>query len=321
MKTKKVFLLVIFFFILIVMSFLIFAEDSKQASDFQSNGDLIEGWYWLRDSALQNYAEWTFDNIPLGPEEITVQINALATDRPGGGGGFDAKFLLDYSLKGEGAIPETLILPQTVTLKNVLSSDDTLGYNCQGQVTIPASNSPAGLRISLKISRDSVQDNHVAFKEDSIVLLTEAIYPPNGDPSPNDDDFEGALLIQVGTYTGNLGEEDEEGHRDNDDYYKIELEEGQQITLQLTIPGNAQYGISLLNPNHNSLGSSITQREIKTLDYVANSTGTWYIRVSRSSGEGDYQLAVNTSIDNDGEPGNNPPVISSLDASQNPVEV
>ncbi len=57
------------------------------------------------------------------------------------------------------------------------------------------------------------------------------------------------------------------------------------------------------------------------MDYVADSTGIWYIRVYRSSGEGDYQLAVNTSIDNDGELGNNPPVISSLDASQNPVEV
>jgi plastocyanin len=76
-----------------------------------------------------------------------------------------------------------------------------------------------------------------------------------------------------------------------------------------------------LNPNHYSKGSSITQREIKTLDYVADSTGTWYIKISRSSGEGDYQLAVNTSIDNDGGPGNNPPVISSLDANQDSIEI
>jgi len=180
MKTKKVFMLVIFFSILIIMSLLVFAEDSKQASNFQSNGDLIEGWYWLRDSALQNYAEWTFDNIPLGPEEITVQINALATDRPNGDGGFDAKFLLDYSLKGEGDMPETFILPQTVTLENILSPDDPLGYSCQGQITIPASTIPASSRISLRIRRDSAQDNHVAFKEDSIVLLTDATPPSNG---------------------------------------------------------------------------------------------------------------------------------------------
>ena len=321
MKTGKVFTLVIFFSILIIMSLLVFAEDSKQASDFQSNGDLIEGWYWLRDSALQNYAEWTFDNIPLGPEEITVQINALATDRPSGGGGFDAKFLLYYSRRGEGDIPLTYIPPQTVTLENVSSPEDPLGYSCQGQVTIPASTIPAASRISLKIKRDSAQDNHIAFKEESIVLLTDATHPPYVDPSANDDDFQGATPIQSGTCTGSLGEEDEEGNRDDLDYYSIDLEEGQQITLQLTIPGNAQYGISLLNPNRNSLGSSITQKDIKTLDYVANSTGTWYIKIHRSSGEGEYQLVVNSFTDDSGGGDNNSPVISSLDANQDSVEI
>src|SRR5665648_280216 len=303
MKTVKVFMLVIFFSILIIMSLLVFAEDSKQASDFQSNGDLIEGWYWLRDSALQNYAEWTFNNIPLGPEEITVQINALATDRPGGGGGFNAKFLLYYSLIGEGDMPLTYIPPQTVNLENVHSPDDSFGYSCQGQVTIPASTIPAASRISLRIRRDSAQDNHIAFKEDSIVLLTDATHPPNGEPSSNDDDCEGATPIQADTCTGSLGEEDAEGHRDDVDYYSIHLEEGQQITLQLTVPGNANYGISLLNPSRSSLGSSITQREIKTLDYVANSTGTWYIKISRTSGEGEYQLAIDIQDQNDAEKG------------------
>jgi len=321
MKTKKVFMLVIFFSILIVMSLLVFAEDSKQASDFQSNGDLIESWYWLRDSALQNYAEWTFDNIPLGPEEITVQINALATDRPGGDGGFNAKFLLDYSLRGEGDIPQTLIPPQTVTLENVPSPDDPLGYSCQGQVTIPASTLPAASRISLRIKRDSAQDNHIAFKEDSIVLLTDATPPSNGDPSSNDDNFEGAVPIQSGTCTGSLGEEDEEGNRDNDDYYSIDLEDGQQIALQLTVPGNAQFGISLLNPNRNSQGSSIAQREIITLDYVANTNGTWYIRVHRSSGEGEYQLVVNSTSGGSGGGVNHPPVISIVNPAYTSLEI
>jgi len=322
MKTKKVFMLVVFFFILIIMSLLVFAEDSeKQASDFQSNGDLIEGWYWLRDSALQNYVEWTFDNIPLGPEEITLQINALATDRPSGGRGFNAKFLLYYSLRGEGDIPETLILPQTVTLENILSSDDPLGYSCQGQVTIPASTLPAASRISLRIRRDSAQDNHIAFKEDSIVLLTDATHPPNGDTSLNDDDFEGATPILADTCTGSLGEEDAEGHRDDVDYYSIHLEEGQLITLQLTIPGNAQYGILLLNPNRNSQGASITQREIKTLDYIANSTGTWYIKIHRSSGEGEYQLAVDSTSNGSGGGDNHPPVISMVNPAYDSLEI
>jgi hypothetical protein len=54
---------------------------------------------------------------------------------------------------------------------------------------------------------------------------------------------------------------------------------------------------------------------------VADSTGIWYIRVSRSSGEGDYQLAVNTSFGGAGEPGNHSPVISSVNAAQESIEI
>jgi hypothetical protein len=54
---------------------------------------------------------------------------------------------------------------------------------------------------------------------------------------------------------------------------------------------------------------------------VADSTGTWYIRVSRSSGEGDYQLAVNSFTDGSGGEDNYPPVISSLDANQDSIEI
>jgi hypothetical protein len=129
------------------------------------------------------------------------------------------------------------------------------------------------------------------------------------------DSYQGAIPISPDTFTGLLKA------GDNVDYYSIDLEDGQQITLQLTIPGNAQYGISLFNPNRNSRGASITQKDIKTLDYVANSTGTWYIKIHRSSGEGEYQLVVNTSFGGAGVPDNHPPVISSLAADQDSIEI
>jgi hypothetical protein len=50
------------------------------ATEFRSNGDLISDWYWLRDQALQQYAEWTFEGIPAGAEDLTLEITALATD-------------------------------------------------------------------------------------------------------------------------------------------------------------------------------------------------------------------------------------------------
>jgi vacuolar-type H+-ATPase subunit B/Vma2 len=83
---------------------------------------------------------------------------------------------------------------------------------------------------------------------------------------------------------------------DNNDYYSLNLAEGEPISLQLTIPGNANFGITLLNPHSYSRGSSTIQGDIKTLDYVADSTGTWYIKVYRSSGEGEYELAVDINM-------------------------
>ena len=100
------------------------------------------------------------------------------------------------------------------------------------------------------------------------------------------DSYQEAIPISDGTFTGLLKA------GDNDDYYSIEVEKGQLISLQLTIPGNASYHLALFNPSRSSRGSSITQLDTKTLDYVADSTGIWYIKVSRTSGEGKYQLDI-----------------------------
>jgi hypothetical protein len=305
MKIKNIFILVVFFSILMVMNLLVFAVDSeKQASNFQSNGDLIEGWHWLRDSTLQHYAEWTFENIPSGSENLTLDITALATDRPNGGSGFEAKFKLIYGFPGSGNMGG-VFKTKVVTLPNVPSPNDPLGYTCQGQVTVDREFISGASTIVFRVERELAQDNHVAFKKESIVLLTGETPPiDGGDQLPDTDELEEATLIQPGTYTGSLGEENEEGRRDNYDYYSIDLQEGQQITLQLTIPASASYGISLLTPTtHYNRGSVLIQGGMKTLDYVADSTGTWYIKINRNYGEGDYQLAIDIQNQNDAASG------------------
>jgi len=305
MKTKKFLRLVIFFSILIIMNLLVFAVDSEeQASNFQSNGDLIDGWYWLRDSALQNYAEWKFENISPGTEDLVLDITALATDRPNGGSGFEAKFKLIYGFPGSGNMGG-VFKTKVVTLPNVSPPNDPLGYTCQGQVTVDREFISGASTIVFRVERELAQDNHVAFKKDSIVLLTGETPPiEGGDQLPDTDELEEATLIQPGTYTGSLGEENEEGRRDNYDYYSIDLEEGQQITLQLTIPASASYVISLLTPTtHYNRGSVTTQGGMKTLDYVADSTGTWYIKIYRSSGQGEYQLVIDVQNQNDAASG------------------
>ena len=299
-------------FIIFFSFFAIGQTIEKQATYFMSNGDHIAGWYWLRDSSLQHYAEWTFENIPPGNEDLTLDITALATDRPGGGSGFDARFTLIYGFPGSGNMGG-LFKKKTVFISNISAPKDPLGYHCQGQISVDRGFIPAASSILIRVERESSNDNHVAFNQESMILLvdntgnierkddleeTKEKQISKGDQLPEADEIEEAKLIQSGTYFGSLGEE-HEGHRDNTDYYRIDVEEGQLITLKLSVPGNANYYLALLNPNRNSRGSAVNEEEAKILEYVADSTGTWYIRINRSSGEGEYQLSFDIQNQND----------------------
>lgn len=51
---------------------------------FESNGDLIQGWYWLRDPGLQHKAWWRFEGISAGTEDLLLVITCLATSGVGG---------------------------------------------------------------------------------------------------------------------------------------------------------------------------------------------------------------------------------------------
>lgn len=315
MKGKNVLTITILLLLIILSSSLLLAETSiKEASTYKSNGDLINGWNWLRDSALNDYAEWTFHNITAGTTDLVLDITALATDKVNGGRGFDAKFKLIYGFPGSGNMGG-VFKTKTVTIPNVSSSADPLGYNCKGQVYIDRDFIPGAAAIFIRIERESPQDNHIAFKQDSIVIMGEREEEKIEEEIEDQEELGGVereeelrkegkeekidigeaiVPIQEGDYTGFLGDAFGDGKIHNNDNYQIYVEKGQLITLQLIIPGNASYNLTLFNPNRSSRGSSITQLDTKTLDYVANSTGTWYVKVSRSSGEGKYQLDIDT---------------------------
>jgi hypothetical protein len=149
-------------------------SDSSQifsANKFYSNGNLIQGWYWLRDSALKQYAEWTFENIPSGNTDLTLDITALATNRTSGGRGFPAKFLLIYGFPGSGSMGGVF---QTVeiTLSNISLPSDPIGYTCRGLVIVPRSFIAGASTFFFRIERISSNDNHVAFNSESITLST-----------------------------------------------------------------------------------------------------------------------------------------------------
>lgn len=158
------------FFTLLILPFSSQAGFTRPADGFQSNGDPIAGWYWLRDPSLQQYAEWTFRNIPPG-HTLRLEITALATDRMNGAEGFDARFLILYGFPGSGNRGGVL-QAEVVSLPNTSPPDDPVGYTCRGTITIDRSFMAGADDIFIRVERESSEDNHVAFQKHSIRLDT-----------------------------------------------------------------------------------------------------------------------------------------------------
>ena len=135
---------------------------------FETNGDLISGWYWVRDKALKQYAQWRLVNVPDGNGDLDVQMEVLATNTFSGGRGYDAKFKVFYDNTPIASDSPSV----TVTLKNVSPASDPVGYTCRGSVSIPRSALGVGTTLYLKAMRSSATDNHVAFNKESIKNFT-----------------------------------------------------------------------------------------------------------------------------------------------------
>lgn len=174
MRVNKFLIVLFFFFVICPFLFTAFAITGSPnlATHFNSNGDLIDGWHWLRDSNLNHYAEWTFENIPPGDEDLFLDITALATDQASGSEGFPATFRLIFGFPGHekmGGVFKTV----EITLPNVSSPDDPVGYTCHDLISIPRSFISGATTFFFRIERIYPEDNHIAFNQESIVLFTK----------------------------------------------------------------------------------------------------------------------------------------------------
>lgn len=169
------------FILLIVAALGLSLPAAARADSFQSDGDLIQGWYWLRDGALVQHASWRIDNVTV-QSSMRLLVTALATDKASGGPGFNGVFRLRYGtapsvMAGEGG---TVI---TVKMRNTAPAGDPLGYLNTAQPRLTASAlGPAGsvVTVYLRAERLSATHPHIAFNQDSMAFGA----PPGARPTP-----------------------------------------------------------------------------------------------------------------------------------------
>ena len=165
MKARKAVILVIVVVLAAAMlaaAAVVWARANSQGSaNFNSNGSLISGWYWLRSSG--NTATWTFNASALqgaGANSVYINFNPLCTNGTNGGSGYDCAVKL--------AIVGNRTHTANVNVVNPYrpvdpSNSGGIGYQCYGHSTnIPASVWQGAKKITVTVSYPFPSSRHVA---------------------------------------------------------------------------------------------------------------------------------------------------------------
>ena len=149
---------------------------TMNASSYSSNGDLISGWNWLRNSA--DRAEWTFNVTPLQSAKrgsVYINVSALVTKGVNGGAGYS------------GSISLTFIGVKTahssVMLNNPFRPKDSsytptgytrgVGYQAYGAIAVPFSAYDKGTSMRVIASRSNssaLKNIHIAVNRAAPVI-------------------------------------------------------------------------------------------------------------------------------------------------------
>jgi hypothetical protein len=145
---------------------------------FFSQGDYIQGWYWLRDPSFNNHAEWVFTSLPQGNRDFICKFEVLATDTYNGKPGVDAEFFLSYGIPPMGNMGGLFLGRLKIKLKNVHDPNDTTSYLCRGTVVIPRKGLENSQALWLMAKRSDDLNvyppffNHIAFRKESVQVFT-----------------------------------------------------------------------------------------------------------------------------------------------------
>ncbi len=150
------------------------SPSGSPAASFTSDGDLVDGWYWLRDDAHRAAATWEFAALPESGD-LVFTVEVLATDAEDGARGQAARFFFAWA-PSLPADPSGWSGRLPVTLPNVSPADGPVGYACRGTVTVPRSTVAGATALVVRIGRDDVRgevepsDVHVAVRASSVGL-------------------------------------------------------------------------------------------------------------------------------------------------------
>ena len=148
-------------------------NNEGQTTSFYSDGDLISGWYWLRDENVRQYAEWTITDIPRTGAYLVLDMNVLATDTFNGRGGEPAEVTW-YAGDPANKADLAKLYREIETIPNTSPASDPLGYTCEGKIYIPHLAVGDISELYVRVERSAQASNHVAVNAESIKSVTSS---------------------------------------------------------------------------------------------------------------------------------------------------
>jgi hypothetical protein len=138
------------------------------ADTFTSDGDLINGWYWLRDAGYNDKGVWTFSGLPTATKgnRIVIFFKPLVTNSVSGGPGSDSSVVVKYSTtSGEEIKPVALTNPHS----EIKDSRDSHGYGYEtyGSLSVPL---PRDGKLKVQLLRMSGKPEQVAVNKECCFL-------------------------------------------------------------------------------------------------------------------------------------------------------
>ncbi len=143
---------------------------TMKASSYQSNGDSIQGWHWLRNSG--NTAQWTFNVADLQNatrSSVYVNFTGLVTKGVNGGSGYSGGLNVQFVGGSTTNFSVYLTNPFRPKETTYMPTGHTqgIGYMAYGAVKVPTSAYTGATTLQVIVSRSStsVRGNlHIAVK-------------------------------------------------------------------------------------------------------------------------------------------------------------
>jgi hypothetical protein len=174
------------------------AMPPRQSDSAEVQGDLNNGWYWLRDTENKDHGGWWFSGLASNATHSILTLDALVTQGADGGSGYSMPVQVVFTNPST----EEQLAIDYMQAQNLLfgaNPDDSSGHGYQTYGSILFDSRLIGKDGSLivRISRPSGAEHHLAVNDNSPGVVQFGELRPDGAEGSSGQPTPGAITDKI----------------------------------------------------------------------------------------------------------------------------